>query len=75
MAFGRNKPKQDGAEIGPVQVSTIPRSVLPGEEYAEDWQNAWADFLEAPDDDARDAAVARMEELGMETTTGNLKLG
>lgn len=75
MAFGRSKTKQAGAEIGPVEISTIPESVLPGGEYAEDWQNAYADFLEAPDDDARDAAVARMEELGMETTTGNLTLG
>lgn len=66
MKSRRQQPLSDE----PITVTTIPESCYPGGEHAEEWQNAYADLLEAGDEEARAAAIARMRELGMEDVTG-----
>ena len=68
MKLRRRDPEP--TEFGPVEVSTIPESCLPGGVNAEKWQDAFADYLEATTDDEQALAYSRMVECGLETTTG-----
>lgn len=56
-----------------IEVTTIPAEVLPGGPLAEQWQNAYADYLEADSDEALGSAIGRMEALGMRNVTGHIE--